>query len=115
MALAACTTENDDIPKLSSHQLEIIDKVIVVLKPVEDITKSISSEEASVSIIVPYVRALKRSWENCSNDTGVQTMKKEMLASLNRRFSDIESNETLVLATILDPCFKDKFFTSIIE
>ena len=42
-------------------------------------------------------------------------MKKEMLASLNRRFSDIESNKTLVLATILNPCFKDKFFTSIVE
>ena len=42
-------------------------------------------------------------------------MKNEMLTSLNCRFRDIESNETLVLATILDPCFKDKFFTSIVE
>ena len=115
VALAAYTTENDDIPQLSSHQLEIIDKVITVLQPVEDITKSISSEKASVSVIIPFVRALRRSWENCSNDRGVQTMKNEMLTSLNCRFRDIESNETLVLATILDPCFKDKFFTSIVE
>ena len=80
VALAAYTTENDDIPQLSSHQLEIIDKVIMVLQPVEDITKSISSEKASVSVIIPFVRAL-RSWENCSNDRGVQTMKNEMLTS----------------------------------
>ena len=67
-----------DVPQLSSHQLEIIDKVITVLQqPVEDITKSISSEKASVSVIIPFVRVLRRSWENCSNDRGVQTMKNE--------------------------------------
>lgn len=112
VALAAYSTENDEIPHLSSHQFEIIEKVITVLKPVEDITQSISSEKASVSIIIPYVRALRRSWENCSNDRGIQTMKKEMLESLNRRFSDIEGNVTLLMATMLDPRFKDKFFTS---
>ena len=36
--------------------------------------------------------------------TGMQTMKKEMLASLNRRFSDIEGNMTLLMATMLNPC-----------
>ena len=67
VAFAAYSTEKYEIQHLSSHQLEIIEKVITVLKPVEDITQSISSEKASVSIIIPYIRAL-RSWENCSND-----------------------------------------------
>ena len=115
VVLAAYTTEYDDIPQLSSHQLDIIQKVITVLKPVEDITQSISSDKASISIIIPYVRALARSWENCSNDRGIQTMKTEMLASLNRRFINMESNETLVLATMLDPCFKDKYFSGTVE
>ena len=44
--------------------------------------------------------------------TGVQTMKSEMLASLKRRFSDIENNECLVITTLLDSRFKDKFFCS---
>ena len=110
VALAAFT-ESDEIPHLSSHQLEIKEKVITV----EDtcITQSISSEKASVLIIVLYIRALKRNWENCSNDRGIQIMKKEMLESLNCRFSDIEGNVTLLMVTIfLDPCFKDKVFTS---
>ncbi|XP_003389647.1 PREDICTED: zinc finger BED domain-containing protein 4-like [Amphimedon queenslandica] len=115
VVLAAYNTESDDIPQLSSHQLDIIDKIITVLKPVDDITKSISSEKASVSIIIPYIRALRKTWEKSGDDRGVQTMKKELLDSLNRRFCDIESNETLVVATLLDPCFKDKFFTSITE
>lgn len=38
-----------------------------------------------------------------------------MLSSLNRRFSDVESNESLVLATLLNPCFEVKFFSGIVE
>jgi len=42
-------------------------------------------------------------------------MKEEMLASLNRRLTDVESSEPLVLATLLDPRFKDKFFSGMRE
>ena len=38
-------------------------------------------------------------------------MKGDMLTSLNRRYIDVESNSPLVLATLLDPRFKDKFFS----
>ena len=48
--------------------------------------------------------------EKRQDDKGVQTMKSEMVASLKRRFSDIEKNECFVITTLLDPPFKDKFF-----
>ena len=115
MALAAYAAECSDIPQLSVHQLSIIDKIIALLKPIEDITQSISSEKASASMMIPFVRALRKNWEDIDDDRGVQTMKEEMLSLLNRRYSGIESNESLVLAMILDPCFKDKFFSGIME
>ena len=37
-------------------------------------------------------------------------MKSEMLYSLNRRFCSIADSQHLVLASMLEPCFKDKFF-----
>lgn len=113
MALAMYTTENDGIPQLSSLQLDIIEKVISVLKPVEDVTQSISSSTASISLIIPFVRVLRKSWEpnTTAADQGVQTMKSEMLRSLNTRFKDVEDKESLALATLLDPCFKNKFFS----
>ena len=112
MALAAFAAECSDIPQLSAYQLTILDKVIAILKPVEDITQSVSSDKTSSSVIIPFVRALRKSWVSNDDDHGVQTMKKEMLSSLNERFSEVESNEHLVLATLLDPCFKDRFFSS---
>ena len=113
--LAACAAECSNIPQLSAHQLAIIDKIIAILKPIEDITQSISSDKASISVIIPFVRALRKRWEDSDEDQGVQTMKNEMLSSLNRRFNDAESNEYLVLTTMLDPSFKNKFFNDIVE
>ena len=112
MALAAYSTEHNDTPQLTTHQLDLASKVVNVLTSIEEITKSICTDEASVSLIIPFVRALRLTLEKRNNDTGVCTMKAEMLASLNRRYAGIEKNELLVIATVLDPRFKDKFFTS---
>jgi len=76
---------------------------------VEQINKSISTDAASVSLIIPFIQALRLTLEkNDDSDRGVQTTKADMLASLNRCYADIEENITL--ATLLDPCFKDNFF-----
>ena len=43
------------------------------------------------------------------NDSGVRTMKNETLCSLKQRFSDIGDKQHLVLASLLDPHFKNRF------
>ncbi len=116
MALGAyCSDHGHSISQLTANQLDIVNKAIVVLNPIEEITKSISTEQASASLIIPFIRALRKTLENHENDQGVQTMKQHMLSALNRRFADVESNSSLVLATILDCRFKDKFFSGSIE
>jgi len=42
-------------------------------------------------------------------------MKARMLQSINRRFEDIEWEEVFVLATILDPHFKENFFSGTVN
>ena len=87
-------------------------KVVEVLGCVEEITKSISTEAASVSLIIPFVQAFRLTLEkNDESDRGIRTMKADMLTSLNRRYADIENNTTLTIATLLDPRYKDKFFS----
>lgn len=86
---------------------------MAVLNPIKEITRSISTEVASVSLIIPFVKAFRRTLEDHDNDRGIRTMKSEMLASLNRRYGDVESNERLVMATLLDPRFKEKFFSGV--
>ena len=111
MALAAYAAENSGVQQLSSHQLDIMKRVIEILAPVEEITRSISAELAAISIIIPYICILTRALEKNTDDSGIHTMKSELLHSLKLRFTRIEENKQLSLATFLDPRFKDKFFS----
>ena len=77
--------------------------------------KSISSEAALAFLIILFIRALQKTLKNHDNDHGVRAMKQQMLTSLNSRYKDVESNAPLVLATLHDPCFKDKFFSGAVE
>ena len=112
MALAAYAAENSGVQQLSSHQLDVMKRVIEILSPVEEITRSISADLAAISIVIPYIRILTRALEKNTDDSGIRTMKRELLHSLKLRFNRIEENKQLSLATFLDPRFKDKFFSS---
>ena len=113
MALAAYATEYGDIQQLSPNQLDLIGKVVQVLGYIEEITKSISCNAASVSMIIPFICGLCLTLEkNDDSDRGVRTMKADMLQSLNDRYDGVEEEEVLAVATILDPRFKDKFFST---
>ena len=82
----------------SATQLDLAEKIVAT-----------SADSASVSVIIPFVKMLIKTLEKHHNDSGVKTMKKEMLLSVKHRFSDIESNVPLVIACLLDPRFKDSF------
>ena len=62
MALAAYATEKS-IPNLTSHQLDLVSKVVTVLAPVEEIIQMISTEVAPVSVLIPLVRGLMKTLE----------------------------------------------------
>ena len=67
MALAAYATEKD-IPVLSSNQLDLAEKVISVLGPIDEITNSISATATSVSVVIPFLRMLTKTLEKQDND-----------------------------------------------
>ena len=52
MALAAYVTEHGGITMLNSHQLEIVQKLISLLKPIEEVTKMISTNSACISAVI---------------------------------------------------------------
>ena len=110
MALAVYATEKSII-QLTSHQLDLAAKVVAALSPVEEVTKSISADAASISVIIPFVKLLSKAFNDHQNDRGIRTMKSEMDLSLKRRFEKIEDNEKLIVATLVDPRFKEKFFS----
>ena len=93
--------------------MDLLRKCIEILSPVEEITRSISADLASISVIIPYVRILKRTPVKNTDDSGIHTMKTELLHSIKLHFTGIEENKVLSLATYLDPQFKDNFLSNI--
>ena len=85
MALAAYVTECN-ISQLTSNQLDLVNKVIPALSPIEEITRSISTDAASISLIIPFIRVLRKHLEDHSDDREIQTM---MLSSLNSRYAEV--------------------------
>ena len=67
MVLAAYAAEND-IPQLTANQLEIARKMILVLVSIEQITQAISKQTATLSLVIPFIRVLLKSWEKEDDD-----------------------------------------------
>ena len=72
-------------------------------------THSISARLASISIVIPYIHVLIRTLEKNEGDSGICTMKSQILHSLRTRFTGVEYRKELALTT-LDPWFEDRFF-----
>lgn len=108
MSLAAYATETG-ITTRSPTQLDLAEKIVSALSSIEQLTKSISANCASVSLIIPFMKKLFKTLQKHHDDSGVRTMKSEMLCSLNQRFSSVGDNQHLVLASLLDPSFKNRF------
>uniref|UniRef100_A0A1X7UK30 Uncharacterized protein n=1 Tax=Amphimedon queenslandica TaxID=400682 RepID=A0A1X7UK30_AMPQE len=101
MALAAYASESD-ISQLTAHQLDLVNKLISALSPIEKLTNSISTNAASVFLIKPFIRILWKNLQSHDNNSEICTMKAEMLKSLNKRYAGVEDDFPLVIAIFLD-------------
>ena len=85
---------------------------VKVLQIYEEATREASGNYSSVSVVIPVINSIVRSLDVLEADVGVMRMKREMLASLKQRYSDMESNEYYAVATLMDPRFKQRVFSS---
>jgi hAT family C-terminal dimerisation region len=121
-ALAAYVAEYDcpEFGSLDPEKWNLVDKIIRVLRQFEIFTREISSEASTIGDIIPIVAMIKLNLavnnEEGTGDIykGVQIMRSTLRNEMNERFdtNEIEKQPKLVLATLLDPRYKDKFISS---
>ena len=112
-AITASNAECQPPPtELHSQQWALAEKVVKLLKVFEEATREISGEYCSASVIIPIINTLKRTISQDDEDHGVMNMKRGMLKSISDRYKDIELQPLYVLATVLDPRFKLKVFST---
>ena len=70
MALATYATEHGDITLLTANQLEKPGRSLELLNlRIEEITKMISTESASISTLIPLVKILEKALNKHDDDS----------------------------------------------
>src|ERR1700755_1014152 len=104
---------DNDIPTLSSYQWTIIEKVVQLLSPFEDISKESSNRTSTISMIIPTILDLRlfllKATKRTGEFSGIISTVEEFSASIEKRFASYVNEIFLFLATFLDPRFKLKF------
>ncbi|KAG1930242.1 zinc finger BED domain-containing protein [Pimephales promelas] len=77
------------------------------------VNEGLLSQRSVSDAITIAVTVLKRLLaKEGDGDAGIKTMKKTLLQAVNNRFDAVEDEPLYALATLLDPRYKDRYFTS---
>lgn len=85
--------------------------MITLLAPFEQLTRDISSAEASAADVIPAVVALTQLLGRPGDTVrGVQTVKSTLLEVVRDRFNRVQCEALYSVATMLDAWYKDQYF-----
>ena len=109
--LAAYAVDFDLPAFLNPNQWSLIENILTILEPCEQLTKNMSSATANAADVIPSIEALKRLLnKTVATDHGIKTTKTTLLQAVEQRFRHILTEPLFFLATILDPRHKDCYF-----
>jgi len=86
--------------------------VSVITRRTQSTTRNeLQSNEVSISRVWPCIQYLKTTLINNIDDYKyTKSLRRDLLASVNKRFDDLIENDVFVVATFLDPFFGAKAF-----
>ena len=89
--------------------------MVLLLKPFEEFSQEFERADACISLVIPGIMILCKHVSKPVTDDesrSVKEVREGLATSLNTRFSCVESWELHSMATLLDPRFKVKGFSS---
>nr|CAH7728839.1 unnamed protein product [Callosobruchus chinensis] len=110
---------NNKIEQFNSDDWTLIQDLVKVLKPLDDVTKTLSSQNSCISDVIPITRALNKIYDEIQESLNISVPSVVDFVSalkneLNYRFSEIDKNILFQISTFLDPRYKNKFFSDIL-
>ena len=112
-AIVMYCLEMPNLPILSANEWFVMEKVTKLLKIFHSSTLMLSKREALVSDIWPQIVFLKQFVKDASRDksfSGLNATFDALILSLNERLKKYESNYDVIIATFLDPRYKNSLF-----
>lgn len=110
-ALSAYAADFELPTTLTATQWGIMEKMITLLEPYEQLTRDISSAEATAADVIPGVVSLTRPLAKTDeSDKGVQTARHTLLVAVSNRFDGVQTEPLYAIATMVDARYKDRYF-----
>ncbi|CAG9790324.1 unnamed protein product [Diatraea saccharalis] len=105
--------ERGGIEVPTAEEWEQINYYIAILRCFYQATLDISSDSSSISLIIPLIVMLNSKMTTKDEDPEkVILLKIQLRNSIHRRFSYLKNTPHLMIATLIDPRFKSKYFTN---
>ncbi|KAL3277553.1 hypothetical protein HHI36_012897, partial [Cryptolaemus montrouzieri] len=108
-----------DIANLTAAQWELLQHLLKLFQPFEDIKKLITSGYACISEIIPYVATSMPHCDKMSTSKKVAYKLSQTIfviqQRLPKRFEDITTSKNHLVATVLNPRFKMNFSTNQVQ
>jgi hypothetical protein len=95
---------------LSVGEWEIAEGYVKLFKPFKILTASMSSSSVpTISMVIPELNKLKHTLQTDDGleTAGMPTIKEDLIASIDRRWPQYETNHVYAIATMVDPRYKD--------
>ncbi|XP_056455259.1 zinc finger BED domain-containing protein 4-like [Gadus chalcogrammus] len=110
-ALSAYAADYELPTTLTASQWGIMEKMITLLEPFEQLTRDISAAEATAADVIPGVVSLTRLLAKTDeSDKGVQTAKHALFEAVSKRFDGVQTEPLYAIATMVDARYKDRYF-----
>ncbi|KAJ8380963.1 hypothetical protein SKAU_G00017410 [Synaphobranchus kaupii] len=112
-SLSVYAADHNLAATLTVNQWTLMEKTVEVLAPFEELTRVVSAETATAADVISAITVLKRvlSREH-STDQGIKTVKSTLLEAVEKSFSQVETEPLYCIATLVDPRYKDRYFTN---
>ena len=104
-------TSSANFTNMTHGEWALAEKVNKILSPFQDATKKLSDHSTSLADVWPIVKSIETVLKYYTEEEGVKTLVKGMLYDLENRFSFIKENDIYLLATTLDPRYKNVLFS----
>lgn len=97
--------------ELDQKQWDLMGKIINVLQTFDEAVKIATCDSATIGLVLPVIRTLKKALEPNDNDSCIMEMKRIMSRDLMQRYPpDTEWIPHYSVAMLLDPRFKKALF-----
>ena len=101
-----------DLENKCNSAWNLVDAIIDVLEPFEWATRALSADKyATLSMIIPLMSSiLIRLREIKSPVAAAENVRKALIKAVENRFNEIENDQVITSACLLDPRFKTNMF-----